>query len=202
MITIVLRSLYIFIYALLQLYIVEHFDKEAGIYTKDKYVPLLVTSILVGIALSLSEADTNYGITLYQSIFFAYILVCAYIDYQTKKVYDFMHVLPAMLGIAYCLQSHTEHNLVELAIFIGLQLFLFSRMYGFGDCLVFSVCAIYITVFQGELMEYLYLMSITFIVLALVQWKRRNINRQGNLKEAVALVPYIGAAMVWMGIVL
>jgi len=126
----------------------------------------------------------------------AYLVTASITDRQTKMVYDFLHLAGGLAGVALLIYRWPGQEVFrEAVIFIGLQMLLFRKLYGTADCLVFSVCALYLAAEGKNLMTYLLHMSATFLLLAVVQACRKNINRKGNLKEPVALVPYIAATL-------
>jgi len=126
----------------------------------------------------------------------AYLVTASITDRQTKMVYDFLHLAGGLAGVALLIYRWPGQEVFrEAVIFIGLQMLLFRKLYGTADCLVFSVCALYLAAEGKDLMTYLLHMSATFLLLAVVQACRKNINRKGNLKEPVALVPYIAATL-------
>jgi len=126
----------------------------------------------------------------------AYLVTASITDRQTKMVHDFLHLAGGLAGVALLIYRWPGQEVFrEAVIFIGLQMLLFRKLYGTADCLVFSVCALYLAAEGKDLMTYLLHMSATFLLLAVVQACRKNINRKGNLKEPVALVPYIAATL-------
>jgi len=126
----------------------------------------------------------------------AYLVTASITDRQTKMVHDFLHLAGGLAGVALLIYRWPGQEVFrEAVIFIGLQMLLFRKLYGTADCLVFSVCALYLAAEGKNLMTYLLHMSATFLLLAVVQACRKNINRKGNLKEPVALVPYIAATL-------
>lgn len=126
----------------------------------------------------------------------AYLLVASIQDSQTFKVYDFLHVLALPTGMIFILEAPTDEKVISLVLYLVIQLGIFMKMYGAGDGLVFLVCAVYESRFGKGLSTYLLHMAAVFVVLLVVQRVRRNINKKGNLKKPVALVPYI-AATAW-----
>lgn len=126
----------------------------------------------------------------------AYLLVASIQDDQTYEVYDFLHILAVPTGVVFIVAAPSREKIISLAIFAVIQLGIFMRMYGAGDGMVFLVCAIYESRFGKGLSTYLLHMATVFVVLGMVQGGRRNINKKGNLKKPVALVPYI-TATVW-----
>lgn len=125
----------------------------------------------------------------------AYLLIASIQDEQTYEVYDFLHIL-ALPGVIHIVVAPSREKILSLVIYAVIQLGIFMRMYGAGDGFVFMVCAIYESRFGKGLSTYLLHMAAVFVVLGIVQGVRRNINKRGNLKKPVALVPYI-AATVW-----
>lgn len=82
----------------------------------------------------------------------------------------------------------------DLLAFIGIQLLLFSRLYGRADCYAFCVCAVAETAVGMTLLDYLAHVTLAFLLLSLVQGMRHNIGRGGNLREPVPFLPYITLA--------
>lgn len=128
--------------------------------------------------------------------FWSSIALAAYCDYCTHYIPDLVYFPAIIAGVIKFMGCITVGAVIELLIFCLLQLILFRRFYGESDCIAFSVCALYISASGKGLSEHIYLMAVTYILLAVVQGVRRNINRRGNLKEPVALLPYIAAAML------
>lgn len=126
----------------------------------------------------------------------AYLLVASIQDSQTYEVYDFLHVLALPAGGIFIIEAPAGEKVISLVLYLAIQLGIFMRMYGAGDGFVFMVCAIYESRFGKGLSTYLLHMAAVFVMLGIVQGVRRNINKIGNLKKPVALVPYI-AATVW-----
>lgn len=132
----------------------------------------------------------------YGAVFWPTLTVAALCDYCTAEVYD-ITFYPAMLaGCGYLLFCGSRTEIWNLAVFAALQALIFRRMYGGADCLAFCLCAVCRAVFHGTLLDDLLQMLLTFVLLAAVQLLKRNVNRKGNLKEPVPLIPYIAAAML------
>ena len=89
-----------------------------------------------------------------------------------------------------------EYNEIWLSlfVFILLQEMFFSRMYGRADCHGFAACAVVGASFGMGLKQFLLHMLIAFGILGVVQSIRKNVDRKGNLKEAVPFIPYISVA--------
>lgn len=139
--------------------------------------------------------------SLWDSVFWITIALVAYNDYLTKEIYDVVYV-PAIiiciiqLALASCTQEVGIEKLIELIVFCGIQFVVFRMFYGLSDCIAFCVCAMYLTVHGGDIMDSVILMIVTILLLGVVQACKKNINRKGNLKEPVALIPYIAVGMM------
>ncbi len=127
------------------------------------------------------------------------LALAATCDHYTRTVPDLAFVPAAVSGLGLLAASGVSGNIwTELGVFFLLQLILFRRFYGGADGIAFGVCALYLAAGGRGLVWHLGLMALSFVLLALVQAARRNINRRGNLKAPVPLVPYIAAAMLAM----
>lgn len=84
---------------------------------------------------------------------------------------------------------------VQIVFFVLLQFLLFDGMYGRADCFAFSCCSILLGAYGGGIREFLLHMLFSIGILGIMQLCRRNVNSRGNLKEPVAFIPYIAAAL-------
>lgn len=94
-------------------------------------------------------------------------------------------------------------QLLELGVFILLQLKLFPKMYGRADCYAFSVCAVAEAAAGLSLAGYFLHMLLSFLFLAFVQALRHNIGSKGRLREPVPFLPYITLAfwaLLWYSV--
>lgn len=127
-----------------------------------------------------------------------YLTVCVITDLQTCRVYDFLQLPAVVAGAALCLlQSLPPESGVGLILFSLLQYLLFGRLYGVGDVMAFQICGLYIAGKGGNFQTLLLHMALAFAILGVVQFCRHNINKRGNLKEAVPFVPYIACSLLW-----
>lgn len=86
-----------------------------------------------------------------------------------------------------------------LFVYILIQEFFFSGMYGRADCHGFVLCGMAQYLCGINMSGYVYHMAIAFGLLGAVQLLRRNVNHKGNLKQSVAFLPYITLAFwVWL----
>lgn len=126
-----------------------------------------------------------------------YLLFCSVTDHCLKKVYRFIQ-FPAviLLGVNLIQRGGHWQQGVEIILFAGIQYFLFMKLYGRGDGLAFMVCSLFFGILGVGIEHSLLHMSLTFLLLAVVQGIRGNIDKKGNLKEEVALLPYIAASFL------
>ena len=157
---------------------------------------ILFYSAVVGLWIALFLERWGWCGQLACGVLAAYLLVASLQDDQSCEVYDFLHILALPAGLVFVLHEFSGDKLISLLLYTVIQLVLFVRMYGFGDGLVYIVCAVFESRFGGGLITYLLHMAASFGLLAVVQGYRRNINKKGNLKKPVPFVPYI-AATVW-----
>ena len=127
----------------------------------------------------------------------AYLLVASIQDMRSKEVYDFLHAMALPAGLVFVAAEPSKDKLISLAVFAAVQLGIFMRMYGAGDGLTFLVCAVFESRFGNGMLTYLLHMGAAYVLLAIVQGLRHNINKRGNLYEPVPFIPYI-TATVWL----
>lgn len=126
-----------------------------------------------------------------------YLVVSSVTDILLCQVHDVLQYFGAMNGVALLLYRMPEPKMgVSLVVFTLIQYFLFLKMYGGADGMAFLICALYLASLGKGLESYLFHMALCYLLLAVVQGLRKNINKQGNLKEPVALLPYIGSGLL------
>lgn len=137
----------------------------------------------------------------FESIFWATLTLAAFVDYCTTDVYDFIFCPPLIMGCVYLAEQGAWKSIINLLVFFGVQYIIFRKLYGGADCLAFSMGAVYMAADNRALMsEFLLLMLFTFMELGIVQLFKGNVNRKGNLKQPVPLIPYIAFALaIWQG---
>lgn len=134
------------------------------------------------------------GHTIHSGVFciLLYLAVSTTMDILLKQVTDVVHYLGLLGGGILLLQAFPQSRVgVELIIYVVIQYIVFRKMYGHADVVVFVLCALFFAATGRGIDVYVGHMSLAFGMLALVQTFRRNIGRDGNLKQPVALVPYI-----------
>lgn len=164
---------------------------------KKTYAGMLMYCVAVGSWIGMFLNYWRWYGQLACGVLAAYLLVVTIQDLQTCVIYDFLHVLAAPAGLIFVLAAPSREKLLSLIVFLIIQFGIFMHMYGFGDGLVFLVCALYESRFGKGLLTYLIHMAAAYIVLCIVQAVRKNISRSGNLKRPVPLTPYI-TATVWI----
>ena len=114
-------------------------------------------------------------------------------DVRWQRVHRYLWWISGAAGLG-LLFLHWEVFLAvagDLLFFAMAQFLLFSKLYGRADCHAFQVCSMVLGAYGGSLKTYLYHMLFTIVVLGLVQIFRRNVDKKGDLKEPVALMPYL-----------
>lgn len=126
---------------------------------------------------------------------FVYLIVAATMDSQLQMVSDFLHGIGLLSAGVAAFFSQTKPEIrCSFLMFCLIQCFVFRHMYGSADVVMFMVCSLFFAA-EGRSMEtYLLHMGLTFSILGVVQLFRGNISRRGNLKEPVALVPYVAVS--------
>ena len=126
-------------------------------------------------------------------------------DAQWQRVHRYLWWISrtASLGL---LLLHWEAFLQvagDLVFFALVQLLLFSRLYGRADCHAFQVCSMMLAAYGGTLKTFLLHMLFTILILGLVQLCKKNISKKGDLKEPVAMIPYVMPAFfgIWGALV-
>ena len=161
------------------------------------YQKIILYSLLVGIWIERCLLHWEWYGQLACGILAAYLLVASIQDIQSKEVYDFLHVMALPAGLIFVMTEPSKHKMISLAVFAMVQLGIFMRMYGAGDGLAFLVCALFESRFGQGMLTYLLHMGAAYVLLAIVQGLRHNINKKGNLYEPVPFIPYI-TATVWL----
>lgn len=145
---------------------------------------------------------------LLDSLFWSSLALAAYSDYCTMRVWDFIHLPAAAAGVLQgimCMFTpiFTLQMLLDLILFAGLQWVfirvMFRGKYGEADGLAFFMCALHMAATGGTFLQYLVHMAAAYLLFGTVQILKGNVNRKGNLKTPMPLIPYIAAAMLIYG---
>lgn len=155
----------------------------------------LVYGTVIGFVLGLHSCDCAWFIRMAYALLAIYFILCCVMDSVLKMVCDFFHGIGLLGGCIYLAYSQPRKEALEaLILFVGIQWFVFRKMYGPADMAAYVVCSMYLAAEGGSLLDYLLHMLITFGGLGFVQLWKRNISAKGNLKNPVALLPYITGA--------
>lgn len=133
---------------------------------------------------------------LWCMIAFSLLFACA-TDCRTCRVYNFTWWISGAAALLLLVAEKNNlcmQDVVELGLFVLLQLLFFPKVYGRADCYAFSMCAVAETAAGMGFREYLVHMLGAFSFLAVVQAFCRNIDKYGNLKHPVPFLPYIALA--------
>ena len=119
-------------------------------------------------------------------------LSCSMTDHQTYQVYDISQYVGVCLTGYLVFQSAVFiwHG-VSVLLFVLLQYFIFMRLYGKADGMIFLTAALAETSLGGDICTYLFHMILSYLLLSVVQGVRGNIRRKGKLARPVAFLPYI-----------
>ena len=128
-----------------------------------------------------------------------YLTVCTVMDNILCEVNDVVQYLGVLGGAVYVLQRNPQPQVgVSLILFAGLQHFLFLRYYGGADGMAFLICALYLAGMGKEADCFLFHMTLSYILLAIVQGIAGNISKKGKLITPVAMLPYICGSFLLM----
>lgn len=156
--------------------------------------------LVVGIGIPIALLIITPGDCVREELCLVVLAVCLFaaciMDLQNQSIYNFVW-LPALTGgILLCLSGGTEGEwepLISAIAYCLLQEAFFSRWYGRADCHGFTVCSICMAGMGMELEWFLLHMTVTFLLLAVIQAFYHNIAANGNLKTPVPLLPYLTA---------
>ena len=126
------------------------------------------------------------------------LLLAAWIDHYIQLIPDMVYVPGIAGGILWLIYYNPGADIViNLLVFVVIQMVIFSRLYGGSDCLAYILCAVYLAGGGKNLTDYLLFMLLTVGIELIDQIRKYNIEK-GRLKQPVALIPYIAVTMlVW-----
>lgn len=149
-------------------------------------------------AAELAIFNSNMAITTIQKfsclLLALYLVVCTVMDVLLTRVSDFLQYVGLGGGVLLLFSKLPSRETgISLILFALIQYFLFRKMYGRADVMGFLVCAVYLAAQNKGIEAYVFHMAGCFLLLALVQGLKGNINKKGNLRHPVPLYPYISA---------
>lgn len=126
------------------------------------------------------------------------LLTASIMDWWEQMVYRFVWWLGGAIGGLLLVKAGiSPQTICSIIKFWLLQKLIFARLYGRADCYAFCVSALAMAALGGGFADYVMHMFLVFLGLTAVQMMRGNIARNGNLKKAVPLLPYITIAF-WL----
>ena len=133
---------------------------------------------------------------LLQTFIISSLLLAAWTDYYTQLIQDIIYLPGIASGILWLIYYNPGANiLINLIIFVAIQLFIFRNLYGDSDCLAYILCAMYLSGCGKSLIDYLLFMLLTVLIDLIVQIRKKNISH-GKLRKPGPLIPYIAGAML------
>lgn len=135
-----------------------------------------------------------------EKLLYCLVLSCfaaaAVMDLQEQCVYRYIWYLAA--GFLVPILYRREIQVWSLIGYALLQETLFSCFYGRADCHGFVAAGLFLYSVGGNFQSCIIHMGITFLEVFVVQLCKGNINARGNLKQPVALIPYLVTALQMM----
>lgn len=183
--------IYSVVYAAVSL--VQYLDTAMFEIRLKEKIAVSVCSAVMGILLARIAGKwcLGEGEVLLMTIFAGCLLFACLTDVKECYVYQFVWWLAGAVGGILLLLHWQKASLISLLVYLLLQEFLFCNYYGRADCHAFAVSAVVLCTLGGGMMEYLMHMLLAFVCLGVVQMFAHNVNRKGQLKRAVAFLPYI-----------
>jgi len=126
------------------------------------------------------------------------LVYASVIDIRTKMVPDIVWwiLAPASFGVMGLIRAPAPDVMLDCLIVILIQEKVMSRAYGRADSHAFSCCMLMMA-FSGIGIEgHILHMSLSLLILVLVQGIGHNIGPGGRLKVPVAYIPYISGSFI------
>ena len=178
----------------------EKLDQNAATEPKWKSVPrigviisICVSSLLVSTVAVADNVQKEYYLRILLLGIVSGGLMAAWImDVETHLIYDFVWWISGAAAMLLWISSgNVRMQRWDICVFLLLQHLVFGRLYGRADCHAFCVCALAESAFGMTMQDYLVHMLLALCILAVVQFFRGNITKDGRLKEAMPFIPYI-----------
>lgn len=159
---------------------------------------MYVMAVLGAITVNVSKQRTEYGVMINNLRLLAGwllaggLLCAAYMDLRHCWVYNYVWwwCIP-WAGILGLTEGCGMHGMLAVLLFVMVQQFVFSKMYGRADCHAFSVCALAECGNGAGMVMFLVHMLLSVLLLATVQLFRGNIAPSGRLRTPRPFIPYI-----------
>ena len=142
------------------------------------------------------QSEQREVMQITQAYMIGSLLLAAWIDHYIQLIPDMVYVPGLAGGILWLIYYDPGEDIViNLLIFVAIQMFIFRRLYGGSDCLAYILCAAYLAGCGKQLIDYLLFMLLTVLMELIVQIKKKNISH-GKLRKPVPLIPYMMGAML------
>lgn len=150
------------------------------------------TALLINVGLYEQFMHGGWVVKLSILLLAVYLIVSVVMDSMLCLVNDAVQYIGLTGGVIYILFKNPLPQMgVWLILFVVMQRVFFLRYYGAADGMSFIICALYLAGTGKEIDSYLLHMTISYILLAVVQGVFGNISRKGHLVEPVGMLPYI-----------
>ena len=156
------------------------------------------TSVCIPLILRLNVISPAVWISI--CLLGVYLAVSSVTDTELFQVYDVLQYIGVIGGVIWLWHQKPPAGAgISLLLFALIQYGVFMRMYGKADGMGYCVCSLYLAGEGYGLEGFLYHMLAGFLVLTLAQLFRCNISTKGQLKQPIALFPYIlgGFMILW-----
>lgn len=177
------------------IFTIRRFDSPNWSVKKQEYrIWGYVSAINAELLCGMKQTEWNM---VFLSVLAGCLIFACITDCKACEVYQFTWWVVGSASLFFLCKRISEEGkwsiifLLMLLFYSILQEKFFSRFYGRADCHAFVVCAVGLFGLGMNLQDCFVQMLFAFTGLAVVQMFRRNINRKGNLKKAVAFLPYI-----------
>lgn len=173
--------------------LVQHLDTAMFEIRPEERSAVLLGSAANGIILAhiVKIKCLGKGETLLMVILAGCLLFACLTDVRECYVYQFVWWAAGAAGGILLWLNLKQASVLSLMVYILLQEFLFCSCYGRADCHAFAVSAVVLCALGGGMTVYWMHMLFAFVCLGVVQMFAHNVNRKGQLKRAVAFLPYI-----------
>lgn len=150
------------------------------------------TTMLTNVGLYEAFVQEGWEVRISMLLLAVYLTVSVVMDSMLCLVNDAMQYVGLTGGVLYILVNNPLPQAgVWLILFVVMQRLFFLRYYGAADGMSFLICALYLAADGKEIDDFLLHMTISYILLAVVQGVSGNISRKGRLVEPVGMLPYI-----------
>lgn len=142
------------------------------------------------------QSEQREVMQITQAYMIGSLILAAWIDHYIQLIPDMVYVPGLAGGIVWLIYSNPGEDIViNLLIFVTIQILIFRRLYGESDCLAYILCAAYLAGCGKQLIDYLLFMLLTVLMELNRSNKEKDISH-GKLMKPVQLIPYMMGAML------